>query len=361
MEQQVDEEITFRIPVEGNQFNQQSDMLEQTIIEEINVVVPGVGNQQNSDPNVSMDARTANLPIQQAAVPNIQIPDGEGVTSMNNGRLTIRPEKFDGTGDWEEYQIHFLTCAQLGKWNDSTKAYMLAVSLGGIARRFYAGLPTSDRESYVKIETAFANRFGLHRHREQFKAKLSMYKRKTGESASALGDEIWRLTLRAYADFDLRMQEQLALDAFKNALSLDMKVRCIDKGCKTIEEAVNTVEHYEALFSAERERKGQVRAIGTVVESGSSGGCVALEKAVHELTSAFNKMAACQGWNPTHPHRQPGSKERSGDIPTNNKVICYGCNQEGHYKRNCPRNMGQNHPSRNQQNYSSKNGHLSAQ
>ena len=138
---------------------------------------------------------------------------------------------------------------------------------------------------------------------------------KTGQSASSLGDEIWRFTQRAYPDFELRMQEQLALDAFKNALALEMKVRCLDKGCTTIEEAVNTVEHYEALFSAEKERKCQVRAIGAASANGPEEGCVALEKAIQDLTSVFSKISACQSWNPTHPsgkkRLQYATKERS--------------------------------------------------
>ena len=238
---------------------------------------------------------------------------------------------------------------------------MLAVSLQGIARRFYAGLPVSDRESYVKLEQAFANRFGLHRQREQFKAKLSMYKRKPGESASALGDEIWRITLRAYADFDFKMQEQLALDAFKNALSLDMKVRCIDKGCKTLEEAVNTIEQYEALFSAEKERKCPVRAIESAGGSDPREGCVALEKAVQDLTSAFNKLAARQGWNPTHTQNKKGSTNKSTGYSSEGNgrnIICYYCNEEGHIKRNCPHNK--QNQQQGEQPVFQKNGQLSA-
>lgn len=47
----------------------------------------------------------------------------------------------------------------------------------------------------------------------------------------------------------------LSLKTSKNALSLAMKMRCIDKGCTTIEEAVYSVEHYEALFTAEKEQQ----------------------------------------------------------------------------------------------------------
>ena len=91
-------------------------------------------------------------------------------------------------------------------------------------------------------------------------------------------------------------------------LSLEMKVimRCIDKGCTTIEETVNTVEYYEALFRAEKEKKYQVRAIGSTSANVPEEGCVVLEKAIKDLTTVFSKMSACWSWNPTHPSGQQG-------------------------------------------------------
>ena len=96
--------------------------------------------------------------------------------------FNIRPDKFDGTTDWEEYQLHFQTCAQLGKWDGVTKTTMFAVSRLGAARRFYSCLSVEDRQSYDKLQAHFNVRFRSHKQQDQFKAKLSMYKRKVGES-----------------------------------------------------------------------------------------------------------------------------------------------------------------------------------
>ena len=333
MEQKVDDEITFKLPVTGNGTNldqSQGNMGEQSATAEHGQVVPGFQHRDNISPHSTVMVNSqpignenygANLPAQQAIVPNVQFPSEDGGIIMNSGRFNIKPDKFDGSTDWEDYEIHFLTCSQLGKWDDKTKANMLAVSLQKTARTFYAGLSPQDRQSYSKIRTAFVGRFGSEKQKEQNKAKLSMYKRKSGESASAVGDEIRRLTQRGYSNFNPEMQEQLALDAFKNAISLEMKIKCIDRGCTTLEEAVNTVEHYEALFRAEKERKYPVRTMDTPDGSKGSEGCVDLGKAMQELTQAFHQMAARQSQGPTHPsnHNKPSGNVKHGR--------CFNCDQ----------------------------------
>ena len=54
-----------------------------------------------------------------------------------------------------------------------------------------------------------------------------MRHRKQGESVSDLGDDIWRMTQRAY-DFDLRSREQLALKHFYRVVDAEIKVKCVE-------------------------------------------------------------------------------------------------------------------------------------
>jgi hypothetical protein len=44
--------------------------------------------------------------------------------------LSLKPENFYGTADWDEYICHFRVCAELGNWNEREKFLVLSASLG---------------------------------------------------------------------------------------------------------------------------------------------------------------------------------------------------------------------------------------
>ena len=225
-ETRVDDEISFKLSdIQLPMGEAQND--DQEVLPVVSSESSVKGHNRNSGQGVTSSTTPV---IQASSVPVDTLLD-VGVPQVVRNRVTVRPETFDGSGDWEEYLTHFKICAKLGQWNDSTKVSMLAVNLKGSARRFYAGLSPEDQEKYEKVISTLAARYGCEKQREKFKAQLALRARKQGETAAELGDEIWRLVQRAYPNFDIKTQDQLALDAFLNALPVSLKVKCMEQAC----------------------------------------------------------------------------------------------------------------------------------
>ena len=63
----------------------------------------------------------------------------------------FKPEDFDGTTDWSEYQIYFEQLAELNGWEDEKRAMILGVCLRGEARVVLASLNAAQRRSYRSL------------------------------------------------------------------------------------------------------------------------------------------------------------------------------------------------------------------
>ena len=179
-------------------------------------------------------------------------------SNQQRAHMVIRPETFEGKEDWADYISHFSDCAELGEWDDRNTCLVLAAQLRGAARKFYNGLSLKERKSYEKLVTSLRRRFGSENRQESWSSKLEMRRRKPGESIADLGDDIWRLTQRAYCNFDHRSQEQLALKHFYRVIESDMKVKCIENKCSNVPDAVDVVERYESLLEDRKEHRKTV-------------------------------------------------------------------------------------------------------
>ena len=231
-------------------------------------------------------------------------------------RMVMKPEKYDGKGDWAEYLCHFEDCADLSGWDNRSKCLILATSLQDGARKYYAGLKPAEKGSYTRLVSALQRRYGNEHKQESWASKLEMRKRKPGESISDLCDDIWAMTQRAYHDFDVRSQEQLALKHLYRLIDTDMKVKCIENKCKTLADAVDVVERYEALYEDTKDkRKAAARSIGTTSS---------MEPVMAALSMIADKLESMDSKKKEH------KKKWSGPL------ICYNCQEEGHFARDCP-------------------------
>lgn len=191
---------------------------------------------------------------------------------MGRHRLQVKPEFYTGDEDWDQYISHFQNCADLGRWSEMDKALTLSACLKGQARAFYLGLSPLDRSSYYRLVQKFSERFGSVRQQSRYLTKFETRKRKPGETIASLGDELRLLAQRAYPDLGTDAQESLALHQFYKGITLEMKCRCIDRDCRTVESAVQVVERYEAILGEGNEKKkSTVRAVNNISEPGSSG------------------------------------------------------------------------------------------
>ena len=203
-------------------------------------------------------------------------------------KMVLKPEKFEGKNDLGEYLSHFQDCAELGGWDDRSKCLLLAANLRGAARKYYDGLRHEEKKDYESLLSALRQRFGDGHLQDSWMTKLETRRRKQGESVSDFGDDLWRMTQRAYHDFDLRSQEQLALKHFYRVVDAEMKIKCIENKCGNIYDAVAVVERYEALYEDRRDgRRQHMRA----VDSNPSN---PFARQLEEITSQLQKLNTWQ-------------------------------------------------------------------
>lgn len=94
------------------------------------------GNMQGQSlPDLS-EVHTPQLPPQQSghfiSTPIVSHTHFDQGTS-HEARMVVKPEKYDGKGDWAEYISHFNDFAELGGWDNRAKCLVLPANLRGAA------------------------------------------------------------------------------------------------------------------------------------------------------------------------------------------------------------------------------------
>ena len=168
---------------------------------------------------------------------------------------SIRPDVYSGTEDWEEYFSQFEDCAELGRWSVEDRVLTLAASLRGPARTFYMSLPERERRLYRVLVRRLEERFGSARQQNRWLSRFENRKRNTDETVAALGDDLRQMAQKAYSNLDPTAQEILALNQLYKSISMEMKCRCVDRECKSVADAVDVIERYEALLGETVDKK----------------------------------------------------------------------------------------------------------
>ena len=142
----------------------------------------------------------------------------------------LLPDRYDGASPWADYLTHFESVASVNKWSKAEKAGYLASHLRGLAQEAFADLSLEARKDYVSVLEHFERRFGVASQVPLHRAQLSMRVRGRGESLEELGRSIRRLVLRSYPTFPASVREDLAVEAFRNALGEEQLQRHVFAG-----------------------------------------------------------------------------------------------------------------------------------
>lgn len=232
--------------------------------------------------------------------------------------VLMKPESYDGRGDWEEYFSHFNDCAELGRWSEEDKVLTLAASLRGPARTFYIGLTTAERRSYAALVSKLERRFGSSHQQTKWLTRMEMRRRMPDESVASLGDDLRQISQKAYSNLDSTAQEALALNQLYKIVPMEMKCRCIEKECRNVSDAVGVIELYEALFEETKERKRMgVRAVNVVPPANEDG--ILYDKLCRGIEEICQRLTRLERATPTKSNR-----------------TCFNCNSPDHFMRECP-------------------------
>ena len=249
--------------------------------------------------------------------PPIHLPAPPTVRS----RVNLKPDSYDGTTDWSEYQIYFEQLAELNCWDDYTKAMTLGVSLRGEARMVLASLDFDQRHRYHSLVSALAQSFSPKERVHLYQAELKARRRKGEESIADLGRDIARLVRHAYPQADSVTREVVGINAFLDALpgpASEMKLHVIKGRPETLQEAVAHATEVDAVMEAEARKSSKRRGDIRVVDTEAEEKIKKLEQLCKELEKSLE------------------SSKRENKEKRKREVVCYGCREKGHYKRDCP-------------------------
>ena len=249
-------------------------------------------------------------------------------------KISVKPPKFDGSSDWEAFWCQFENWVTLNGYDEDTSGSLLGCCLEGAAQIFYSGIPRDDRKNYARLVELLTARYGGKQAVEIHKAHLNGRVRKPHESIASLRDDIWGLVRKAYPTLGRQAQEAWALDALLRAVDFELRVRCVDQGCHTLDDAVAVMERYEALLEADpKTKRKQVRGIEKChdnVAEGSMHQTKALsDERLKKIENMLTKLVELTEKRQNYPRRK---QNREAD----ESVICYNCQGQGHYARTCP-------------------------
>lgn len=237
----------------------------------------------------------------------------------------IKPETYNGEGDWEEYITHFELCAEIGKWTKKNTPLILGASLQDQARKYYTGLSRTERRDYHVLVQKLGHRFGrigksqISRWRQEFENR----RRYIGESLATLADDLHSLSRRAYRDFDTKTQQTLALDQLYKSLKPEVKLRCVDKDCTTLGEAVEVIDMYEHIMEEDNTPRKDDTQTSLQNHSCATFRMDKLELAVERLTENLHIVMK-------HLTMKDDTKSKR------RRNTCYICNSPRHFKGDCP-------------------------
>ena len=126
--------------------------------------------------------------------------DSEEQRRIELKKFSLRPEKYDGKGDFEGWVNQFEEYATLGQWNEEEKASLLFLSLTAGARMYFVGLPEREKMAYATRVEALQRRFG--QETDTSIALQAGLRRGMNQSAKELADSARRLASQAYHSND---------------------------------------------------------------------------------------------------------------------------------------------------------------
>ena len=260
---------------------------------------------------------------------------------------SLKPEDYDGTTDWAEYQIYFDQLAELYGWDDEKRAMILGICLRGEARVVLAGLDAAQRRSYFALTTALAQSFApkelIHLHQAELKAR----RKKPDESMVDLGRDVARLVRLAYPTADVATREVIGINTFLESLpgpATEMRLHVIKGRPRSLQEAVAHATEVDAVIEADNRKtsrkRGDVRMVRSSEEE-SVPETMGVEKLKKELEKTQNELKEVQMRFLNNEDQKRNEEQKRRRRRPLTEVTCYGCGEKGHYKKTCPKNTEQ--------------------
>jgi hypothetical protein len=255
----------------------------------------------------------------------------------------IIPQVFDGTTPWNDWFMHFKQCILINQWDEMQSREFLIVSLRRKALQIFQELPVDQRLHFYSLIKGLEEQFNPSQQAEMYKAQLRARVKNPRESLQDLHLSIQRLVERAYPNVSVKTRDEIAKDAFIDALPTDHDMRLQVRRIRpsNIHDALCEALALEAIYKAEdstleskNSKKMSVRSTSQKSDLDKVTNEVRqLKGTVEQLTrNVKTLMFQKQGVN----SNDITSNHKNGSTDSKNvNIVCHFCHKSGHRKSQC--------------------------
>ncbi|PJE77478.1 hypothetical protein CI610_03599 [invertebrate metagenome] len=179
------------------------------------------------------------------------------------------PQQFDGSGDFNDYILHFEQVALWNQWGNYEKAQQLAMSLRGPAQKVLSTLTLAQVGDYGKLRDVLAAQFDPPGRETAYRCQLKHRTHSQKESLVSYGRELRRLAGLAFPGMAADSSEVHVIDQFIHGLSnIDMKRHVQFHHPSSLEAAITLAIEFEAFDKELRAPEKKPRAYVDEVDQG---------------------------------------------------------------------------------------------
>ena len=288
-------------------------------------------SEQEPQSRPTRETEYLGIPIDLQAKGDIS---GNASCSILHTSPNMKPQTYNGDEDWESYLNHFEICAKLGRWSYQDRVLYLAASLRGNAQVYYMTLMPAERSSYHTLVVKLGLRFSNARQQPMWISRLEARVLRQNESIAELGDDLRRMSQRAYSSLNNEAREMLALNQLYKSVSPELKYKCISKNCTSVTQAMSIIELYEAILGDDS-AKNLLRQT-TAEPDGNSQAKESFRYNIDDnnLQGILRQLQSCIEIL----NRQGNTQARGDQGPSdrNSQRLCYICFSPRHLQRDCP-------------------------
>jgi hypothetical protein len=276
-------------------------------------------------------------PVNAAPTAGAPLHNGNGERAH---AYKFKPDRYDGSTPWRDFQLHFDECSYLNKWSQMDKAMFLRVTMSGTARQAVTDLvkqyPAEQPPTYDQLLDALRKRFDHESQRELYRAKLINCERKPNESLPELASRIRRDVESAYPTYNRMAREDQCIEKFLASLedtTIRLQVRATRP--KTLDESVALameIETYATRFRQPTVQRPSIRATSATSDSASES-----RSPDDDLTERIRGivgellLAKPATYNDVQGHGSGKRNYQRGQFTG----ACWVCGVVGHYARDC--------------------------
>ncbi len=240
---------------------------------------------------------------------------------MRVEREKFQPPSFDGTGDVNFFIHQFEDVAAANEWGGGPARIHLRAALKDSATA------CGQAETVEGIMTALRARFGMTSR--EAKAKLATLRRDSKTTLQEHAERVEKLVGIAYAEFPRQHIDAMKLDMFHTTLGHPYLQRhLLAVQAPTLEAAIHAGNEFLQIKTY-TEGGSSIRQVEEE-EAEKADSARAISSPLDTLLLAMSKL--------TEEVQAPKTTQRNQPAPVTERrpVRCFGCNKEGHVRRQCP-------------------------